>query len=54
MFEWTRLATFMAAAGLLGGWLKQNPTFQQRQRYFSGLVYLALGVGAAVSGSKTK
>jgi threonine/homoserine/homoserine lactone efflux protein len=41
-------------AGQLGGWLKQSATFQQRQRYFSGLVYLALGVGTAVSGSKTK
>ena len=41
-------------AGQLGGWLKQSATFQQRQRYFSGLVYLALRVGTAVSGSKTK
>ena len=41
-------------AGQLGGWLKQSATFQQRQRYFSGLVYIALGVGTAVSGSKTK
>ncbi|MCB8981948.1 MAG: LysE family translocator [Ardenticatenaceae bacterium] len=41
-------------AGQLGGWLKQSQTFQQRQRYFSGLVYIALGVGTAVSGHKTK
>ncbi|WP_420630194.1 LysE family translocator [Candidatus Leptofilum sp.] len=41
-------------AGQLGGWLKQSQTFQQRQQYFSGLVYIALGVGTAVSGSKTQ
>ena len=41
-------------AGQFGGWLKQSQTFQQRQRYFSGLVYIALGVGTAVSGSKAK
>ena len=41
-------------AGQLGGWLKQSQTFQQRQRYFSGSVYIALGVATAVSGSKTK
>ena len=41
-------------AGQLGGWLKQRQSFQQRQRYFSGSVYIALGVATAVSGSKTK
>jgi len=41
-------------AGQLGGWLKQSQTFQRRQRYFSGSVYIALGVATAVSGSKTK
>ena len=41
-------------AGQLGGWLKQSQSFQQRQRYFSGSVYIALGVATAVSGSKTK
>lgn len=41
-------------AGQLGGWLKQSQTFQRRQRYFSGSVYIALGLATAVSGSKTK
>ncbi|MAT98999.1 MAG: RhtB family transporter [Anaerolineaceae bacterium] len=41
-------------AGQLGGWLKRSQTFQQRQRYFSGSVYIALGLATAVSGSKTK
>ena len=41
-------------AGQLGGWLKQSQSFQQRQRYFSGSVYIALGVATAVSGGKTK
>ncbi|MCP4419940.1 MAG: LysE family translocator [Chloroflexi bacterium] len=40
-------------AGKLGGWLKQSDRFQQRQRYFSGSVYIALGVATAVSGTKT-
>ena len=41
-------------AGQLGGWLKQSQTFQRRQRYFSGSVYIALGLATAVSGHKTK
>ncbi len=47
-------SVYALLAGQLGGWLKQSQTFQQRQRYFSGLVYIALGVGTAVSGSKAK
>ena len=41
-------------AGQIGGWLKQSETFQQRQRYFSGSVYIGLGVITAVSGRKSK
>ncbi len=40
-------------AGKIGGWLKQSDRFQQRQRYFSGTVYIVLGVATAVSGFKT-
>lgn len=47
-------SVYALLAGQLGGWLKQSQTFQQRQRYFSGLVYIVLGVGTAVSGHKTK
>ncbi|MCB9008975.1 MAG: LysE family translocator [Ardenticatenaceae bacterium] len=47
-------SVYALLAGQLGGWLKQSQTFQQRQRYFSGSVYIALGVATAVSGSKTK
>ncbi|MEZ4593222.1 MAG: LysE family translocator [Chloroflexota bacterium] len=47
-------SVYALLAGQLGGWLKQSQTFQQRQQYFSGLVYIALGVGTAVSGSKAK
>ena len=47
-------SVYALLAGQLGGWLKQSQTFQQRQRYFSGLVYIALGVGTAVSGGKPK
>lgn len=41
-------------AGQLGRWLKQNARFQQRQKYFSGVTYILLGVTAAVSGSNNK
>ncbi len=47
-------SVYALLAGQLGSWLKQSQAFQQRQRYFSGSVYIALGVATAVSGSKSK
>jgi threonine/homoserine/homoserine lactone efflux protein len=38
------------AAGALGGWLQRRPGFARRQAYFTGSVYLALGVAAALTG----
>ena len=38
-------------AGQIGNWLQRNPKFQHRQRYFSGTVYIALGLTTAVSGA---
>jgi threonine/homoserine/homoserine lactone efflux protein len=39
-------------AGSAGDWLKGNSRFLRGQRYFSGSVLIALGVAAALSGSK--
>ncbi len=41
-------------AGSAGSWLKQSQGFLRGQRYFTGGAYIALGVVAAVSGSKQK
>lgn len=38
-------------AGTMGQWLKGNLRFLRLQRYLTGSVYIALGVGAALSGS---
>jgi threonine/homoserine/homoserine lactone efflux protein len=41
-------------AGTAGGWLKGKPGFLRRQRYFSGGIYIALGVTTALSGGDGK
>jgi len=38
-------------AGTLGNWLKRQNYLQRGQRYFSGSIYLALGLVSAFSGS---
>ncbi len=38
-------------AGTMRQWLKGNVRFLRMQRYFTGSLYIALGVGAALSGS---
>lgn len=43
-------AVYAFLAGYLGQWLKQNERIQAGQRYFSGVVYILLGVMAAVGG----
>jgi threonine/homoserine/homoserine lactone efflux protein len=42
------------AAGTAAGWLRGNRGFLQAQRYVSGGVFLGLGVGTALSGSKSR
>jgi threonine/homoserine/homoserine lactone efflux protein len=42
--------TYALAAGALGGWLRRRPGFVRRQGYFTGSVYIALGVAAALAG----
>ncbi len=37
-------------AGTLGNWLRGNVNFIRKQRYFSGVIYIGLGVITAVSG----
>lgn len=39
-------------AGMVGNWLKRRGNLQRGQRYLSGSIYLALGVVAALSGSR--
>lgn len=42
--------TYALGAGSLGAWLRGRPSFARRQRYVVGVVYLALGVTAALAG----
>jgi threonine/homoserine/homoserine lactone efflux protein len=41
-------------AGTLGYRLRKNPAWTRGSRYFAGSVYVALGIGTAMSGSKLK
>jgi len=47
-------SVYALMAGTLGGWLKQNRTFLNMQRYVSGSVYILLGVTTALSGGNRK
>ncbi|HEY3684463.1 MAG TPA: LysE family translocator [Streptosporangiaceae bacterium] len=46
--------TYALGAGSLGGWLRGRPAFARRQRYVVGVVYLALGVTAALAGPSAR
>ncbi|GAA4385715.1 LysE family translocator [Actinomadura verrucosospora] len=37
---------YAVAAGSIGTWLRARPAFRRRQRYATGLIYLALGAAA--------
>lgn len=39
-------------AGSAAGWLQRNRTFQRRQKYVAGSVYIGLGLATAASGSR--
>lgn len=41
-------------AGTMGGWLRGSVRFLRTQRYFTGSVYIALGVSTALAGSDEK
>lgn len=41
-------------AGGLGSWLKENTWYLKTQKYTSAVVYFALGIFAAMTGSQTK
>jgi threonine/homoserine/homoserine lactone efflux protein len=43
--------TYGLLAARFGDWLKTKPRFARSQRIFSGSMYVALGVGAALSGT---
>lgn len=42
--------SYALGAGSIGAWLRTRPAFARRQRYVTGVIYLALGVTAAVAG----
>lgn len=44
--------TYALLAGSAGSWLKRNRAFARSQRYIAGGSYIALGLVAAVSGSR--
>lgn len=47
--------TFYAVlAGTLGNWLRENVGFRRGLRYFSGMVYIALGLATALTGGHTQ
>lgn len=41
-------------ASLIAGKLKSNRNFEQTQRYFTGLIYIGLGVATVFTGSRNK
>lgn len=45
---------YALAAGSAGAWLQGNRKFFQGQRYFSGGIYILLGIGTAISGQSGK
>jgi len=56
---WVSLATcsdsvYALLAGSAGHWLRGNLTFLRSQRYVTGGVFVALGIGAGLSGAGTK
>lgn len=46
--------TYAMLAGSAGSWLRRNRTFARSQRYIAGDSYIALGLAAAVSGSRQR
>jgi threonine/homoserine/homoserine lactone efflux protein len=45
-------SAYAMLSGSLGHWLRNNMKFLRAQRYFSGGIYVALGIGAALSDSR--
>lgn len=45
---------YAIGAGSIGGWLRARPAFRRRQRYATGLIYLALGAAAAFAGPEPR
>lgn len=42
------------AAGIAGSWLRGNRSYLRFERYFSGFLYIGLGVTAALAGNGKK
>lgn len=47
-------ALYAVAAGSLSRWLKRNLHYLKSQRYFSGVIYIGLGVATALGGSDNR
>lgn len=45
---------YAITAGSVGHWLKGNSSFLRAQRYFTGTIYLGLGVATALTGANKK
>ncbi|WP_084264847.1 LysE family translocator [Actinomadura macra] len=46
--------TYAVAAGSIGAWLRARPSFQRRQRYVTGAIYLGLGAAAVFAGPSAR
>lgn len=46
--------TYAMLSGTVGTWLRERESFARAQRYISGVVYIGLGVTAALAGRSTK
>lgn len=47
-------SVYAILAGSLGNWLRNSAAFVRAQRYFSGSVYVGLGLATALSGSEAR
>ena len=47
-------SSYALLAGTLGNWLREHAGFRRGQRYFSGTVYIGLGLATAWSGARAR
>lgn len=45
---------YALAAGALGGWLKRTPVYFKAERWVTGIVFIGLGITAALAGNHKK
>ena len=54
VLAFTTDSIYALLSGTAGQWLRRNAWFMGFQRYFSGLIYIGLGVSAALTGNNRK